>query len=620
MSQYYLEMRLADYISSKLFALGCEHVFMVTGGAAMHLNDAFSKNGLMKIHCLHHEQSCSMAAESFGRITGKPAIVNVTAGPGGINALNGVYGAYVDSVPMIIISGQAKRETLVVNSAQPNLRQLGDQEVDIIRMAGGICKYAKIIQDPLTIKYELEQSYLIAASGRPGPVWLDIPIDVQSSSLPEEYDISLNDNSNTELTSELVKQPIASDQDIFSIANKLLNSRRPVFYVGNGIRISNSLEEFYDFLEKWPLATVTGWNSNDLLWDEHPCYCGRPGTVGNRAGNFAVQFSDCVIAIGCRLNIRQVSYNWNSFAKNAWKCHLDIDRDELDKHTLNTDLKVHACIQDFFPRLSECLERIISNSNKFMPMPNWQSWRSWLHLALDKYPVYSTTMDDNKFAVNPYKLIHELTSQLNKGDHIVCADGTACVVGFQAAVIKPEQRIFHNSGCASMGYELPAAIGAYFATEKQVICIAGDGSIMMNLQELAIIGGMSLPIKIFLLNNEGYHSIRQTQNNYFAGNQIGCGSDSGLVFPDFAKLSMSFGICYSHTVNDAAIQKDLKETLRKPGPSLHEFQIDLNQQFEPKLSSKKLNDGSMVSSELEDMFPFLGTDVMNKLRTEAFNL
>jgi acetolactate synthase-1/2/3 large subunit len=319
-------MRVADFIAERLKFLGCTDVYMVTGGAAMHLNDAFGLAFPDHVHCLHHEQSCAIAAESYARVLGRPAVVNVTAGPGGINAINGVFGAFVDSIPMVVVSGQAKRETLTINAGVPGLRQLGDQEVDIVRMVSAVCKRAVVVQDPQAIADEIDHAFSEAISGRPGPVWLDIPIDVQATPLPDRFEALLTRPLPERKQLALAQEPLATDEEIFTIAMQILQSRRPVLYVGNGVRLSDSYQEFLDFLDQWPLATVTGWNSNDLLWDEHPCYCGRPGTVGNRAGNFAVQFSDCVITVGCRLNIRQVSFNWKSFAKHAWTCHVDIDR------------------------------------------------------------------------------------------------------------------------------------------------------------------------------------------------------------------------------------------------------------------------------------------------------
>ena len=612
-------MRVADFIAKRLRNLGCSDVYMVTGGAAMHLNDAFARAFSTHVHCLHHEQSCSIAAESFARLTGRPAILNVTAGPGGINAINGVFGAFVDSIPMVIVSGQAKRETLTSNSGTPGLRQLGDQEVDIVRMVSGICKQALVIQDPLMIAETLDHCFAIATHGRPGPVWLDVPIDVQATPLPDDYHKLLSTCLRWEGSFDLCPDPAASDEQIQIIAQKLLHAKRPVLYVGNGIRLSKSYQDFLEFLNEWPLATVTGWNSNDLLWDDHPCYCGRPGTVGNRAGNFAVQFADVVLTVGCRLNIRQVSFNWHSFAKNAWTCHVDIDQAELDKPTLSTDLKVCATIKDFFPRLAKALhqEATVLASPKHQN-PRWAEWRLWNQRYLNTYSPIQSALPPKSDAINPYRLIKVLTSRLEEGSTIVCADGTACVVGFQAAEIKPNQRLFHNSGCASMGYELPAAIGAYHATKQRIICIAGDGSIMMNLQDLASIGGQRLPIKIFLLNNMGYHSIRQTQHNYFPDNPVGCGVESGLPFPDFEILSKGFGLAYHRSTSEHDLEQQIINTLELDGPFLHEIILDLDQEFSPKLSSKKLEDGKMITSELEDMAPFLGADILDRIKQEAF--
>ena len=614
-------MRVADYVASRLHHLGLRDVYMVTGGAAMHLNDAFARVFSQTVHILHHEQSCAMAAESYSRLTNRPAIVNVTAGPGSINAINGVFGAYVDSIPMVIVSGQAKRDTLKINSSIAGLRQLGDQEVDIVRMVSDVCKYSVVIQNPFSIADEVDYAFAIATSGRPGPVWLDIPIDVQATILPREFDKLLLRPMVDQVRYSIDAQPIATDDEIFVIAERILNSRRPVLYVGNGIRLSESYPEFLEFLDQWPLATVTGWNSNDLLWDEHPCYCGRPGSVGNRAGNFAVQYSDCLLTVGARLNIRQVSFNWQSFAKDAWKCHVDIDKAELDKPTLNTDFKVHSTIKSFFPRLASALSAL-SNSSKepLVPIVSRQRWIPWLKQNLRSFSAVDAALPDLAQGINPYRFVHLLTSQLSDGATIVCADGTACVVGFQAAVIKPGQRLFHNSGCASMGYELPASIGAFHATKKPIVCIAGDGSIMMNLQELSIIGGFSYPIGIYLLNNKGYHSIRQTQSNYFPDNLIGCGVDSGLPFPNFERLCDGFGLQYFRSHSELELSDQIATSLSHSGPYLHEIILDLNQGFAPKLASKKLEDGSMVTSELEDMAPFLGEHEMNRIKTEAIEL
>ena len=615
-------MRVADFIAQRLFNLGCRDIYMVTGGAAMHLNDAFGRSFSNRVHTLHHEQSCAIAAESYSRIVGFPAVVNVTAGPGGINAINGVFGAYVDSIPMLVVSGQAKRETMMATYSIPGLRQLGDQEVDIVRMVEGVCKYAVTITDPLSVAEEVDRCYLIATTGRPGPVWLDVPIDVQAFPLPASFEVCMSASTWNCDTSTIDSEPHASDEEIALLAHQLVSCKRPILYVGSGIRSSRSYSHFLDFLEEWPIPTVTGWNSNDLLWDDHPCYCGRPGTVGNRAGNFAVQFSDCVTTIGCRLNLRLVSFNWRSFAKNAWTCHVDIDRAELDKPTLHTDLKIQSTIQGFFPRLSSELSRIISSGEISHDelLVKWKMWADFNRKQLSDYSAVHDALPPRSNSVNPYRLIEQLSTRLAPGAVSVCADGTACVVGFQASVIKQGQRLYHNSGCASMGYELPAAIGAFHATGKEVICMAGDGSIMMNLQELAYIGGLSLPIKIVLLNNQGYHSIRQTQNNYFPDNPVGCGSDSGLPFPEFSQLSAGFGILYMRLENEKDMEDCLADYLGSKGPVLLEVVLNLEQEFTPKLASKKLDDGTMITAELEDMTPLLGDEVLKRIKNEAFSI
>jgi len=611
-------MRVADFIAERLKILGCRDVYMVTGGAAMHLNDAFAKAFGSHVHCLHHEQSCAIAAESFARITGHPCVVNVTAGPGAINAINGVFGAFVDSIPMIVVSGQAKRETLLANADTKGLRQLGDQEVDIIRMVSGICKTGVLIQTPDMIDIIIDEAFRQAMSGRPGPVWLDVPIDVQATPLPADLESKLHKPLNLDQYLSC-SDPQVTDQEMLELATHLLSDQRPVLYVGSGIRQGGAYQEFLEFLESWPLATVTGWNNNDLLWDEHPCYVGRPGSVGNRAGNFAVQYAGAVLTVGCRLNIRQVSFNWKSFAKNAWTCHLDIDRAELDKPTLATDLKIQATCKGFFPRLAQILAQLAESRAIDLDRrkSHWKAWRDWLRLQLQTYTATSHALPSQKGFVNPYRLIDRLTHHLPAGSTTVCADGTACVVGFQAAVFKPGQRMFHNSGCASMGYDLPAAIGAYHARQTPVTCLAGDGSIMMNLQELAFIGGKQLPIKIVLLNNLGYHSIRQTQKNFFPDNPVGCGAESGLPFPKFSNLCQGFDLNYILLNDEADLDCSIKALYSTNGPTVLEVILDLHQEFAPKLASKKLPDGSMVTAELEDMSPSLGDETMAAIEAAA---
>ena len=614
-------MRVADEIALTLWKLEYRKLYMVTGGASMHLNDALTKVFAKNTVFLHHEQSCTMAAESYARISGKPAVVNVTAGPGSINAINGVFGAYVDSIPMIVISGQAKTETLTTSYPNLNLRQLGDQEVDIIYMVKKICKKAIQLTDLHNIRETIHECHQEAISGRPGPVWIDVPIDIQSKPVEKtEEPINLRNNNRSEEQIRDGETNTEIEDNILSqLADKLITTNRPVLYLGNGIRISESYGDLLNFLDEWPMAAVTSWNSNDLLWDSHPSNCGRAGTVGNRSGNFATQYSECILILGARMNIRQVGYNWTSFGKNAWKAHVDIDKAELDKPTLKTDMKINTNLKGFLPKLSKKIKARARKKGIDIASckAHWQEWITWNKENLKRFSYDHCILENKQNRINPYRIINLLSKKIEEDSIIVCADGTACVAGFQAFEIKRGQRLFHNSGCASMGYELPAIIGAFEASKNEIYCLAGDGSIMMNVQELAYIGGNKVPAKIVLLNNQGYHSIRQTQVNYFPGNIVGCGMDSGLPFPDFRVLSKGFGIEYLMLEKPQDASKMIDLLISSVGPIILEVLIDQDQEFAPKVSSKKLPDGSMVSTELEDMKPFLADNEKKAIRSSA---
>ena len=587
--------RVADFIADRLVAAGIRHVFMVTGGGAMHLNDALGNcPGLVPIFC-HHEPACAMAAEAYYRVTGRLAAVNVTTGPGAINAINGVFGAYVDSMPMVVISGQVKRETLVQSTGLP-LRQLGDQEADVIGMVRGVTKYSALIDDPTNIRYHLERALHLATFRRPGPVWLDVPVDVQATSIDPAMlkPYEPQEDFSPFRTSNLPGQ-------VEDVIARLGRAARPVIYAGTGIRLSGQYDRFLALAGRLGVPVVTAWNSNDLLPDDHPAYAGRPGSLGNRAGNFTVQNADLVLVLGCRLNIRLVSYNWKSFARNAHRIMVDVDAAELDKPTLSIDQKIHADLAEFLPLLDAATAAW---------QPRHGDWLAWCRERVERYPVVLPEYWAKPEPVNPYCFMQRLFEQLADNDVIACGDGTACVTAFQAAIVKPGQRLFHNSGCASMGYDLPAAIGAAIAKPEltRVVCLAGDGSIMMNLQELQTIVGNKLPVKVFVLNNSGYHSIRQTQSSFFAGRIVGCGTDSGLSFPDFGRLAAAFGMPFERCSRHADLQGTIARTLACAGAAMCEVVLDLSQPFAPKLSSRKLEDGSMVTSSLEDMAPFLSRE------------
>jgi len=603
-------IRVADYIARRLVDAGVTDCFMLTGGGSMQLNDAFGRADGMRCLFLHHEQASAIAAESYARLSGRAALVNVTTGPGGVNTLNGVYGAYVDSIPMFVVSGQVKRETFAGNVPLP-LRQLGDQEVDIVSMVRPITKYSVVLQDPALSRRVVEKALALMMRGRPGPVWLDIPGDVQGALIDPEalegWNPADGDREGEHPNTAAEEAPLtggALDAEVAVLLAELDAASRPVILAGTGVRLAGRQGALLAFVEARGIPLVTGWNAHDLVPDAHPLFCGRPGSVGTRGGNFAVQTADYVLVLGCRLNIRQISYNWDSFARGARVAMVEIDSAEIAKPTLSLHRPVHADLRDFFDSAAK------------QPLPTGRStvlapWLAWCRARDARYPVVLPEYWTQDGLINPYCFGAALFDALEDGDIVVSGDGTACVTIFQAAAIKPGQRLYTNSGCASMGYDLPGAIGAWYAsggTASRIICLAGDGSVMQNLQELQTIVGQRLPVKLFILNNDGYHSIRQAQQNYFPDNIIGCGPDSGLFFPDFRKLATGFGLQSARVDTHAGLAAAIAATLATPGPALLEVMIDKSQAFAPKLSSQRLDDGTMVTSGLEDMAPFLPRD------------
>jgi acetolactate synthase-1/2/3 large subunit len=603
-------MRVADFVALTLAERGLKHVFMVTGGGAMHLNDAFGRaKGLTCVFC-HHEQGCGIAAEGYARLSGQPAILNVTTGPGGINALNGVFGAYTDSIPMIVVSGQVKRETIAGNYPI-GLRQLGDQEVNIVRMVGGITKYAVTVQDPNAIRYELEKALYLAMAGRPGPVWLDIPIDVQGANIDETTLKGFDPAAGAAEIAAIIPNEVETlkGQALRAAAGEVLDrlakAERPCLMPGTGVRIAGCADQFLRIAAKLGVPVAAAFNAHDLIANDNPLYVGKPGTVGDRPGNYAVQNSDFLLVLGCRLNIRQISYNWQSFARAAFVAMVDIDKAELNKPTIagKIDLPVHADLRKFLEVLEEMAET-------YVPSAKHAWYLNWCRERVARYPAALPEYWQTESPINPYCFGARLFEHLRDDDIVVTANATACVVTFQSAKVKQGQRLFSNSGSASMGYDLPAAIGAWFAAKPnaRVVCLAGDGSIMMNLQELQTVIGYKIPMKLFVLCNSGYHSIRQTQQNFFSDNLVGVGPDSGVTFPDFEKLGAVLGFATRRVDSHGGMDGAIAATLDGDGPQLCEVMLDKRQPFAPKLSSRRLPDGRMVSAALEDMAPFLPRD------------
>jgi acetolactate synthase-1/2/3 large subunit len=582
-------IKVSDYIARKLKSHGVEYVFMVTGGGAMHLNDSLGRE--LKYICNHHEQACAIAAEGYARVANKLAVVNVTTGPGGLNALNGVLGQWTDSVPVLYLSGQVKFETTI--HACPDvkgLRQLGDQEVDIISVVKPITKFAYTITDANDVCFYLEKALYEATSGRPGPVWLDVPMNVQGASVDE------NNLKGFEIPQPKTKANLQGQVKI--VADKIKHAKRPVILAGHGIRISGALKEFTELLDVCNIPVVTTFNGLDLINEGHKNYIGRFGTLGNRAGNFTVQNADVLITIGTRNNIRQISYNWEFFAREAYKIIVDIDEAELQKPTVKPDLAVCADAKDFIVELKNELNNSIQNSHV--------DWLEWCHVRKDKYPSVLPEYHQTKNGVHPYVFMELLGKSMPNSAICVTGDGTACVAPFQAMPIKNNFRVFWNSGCASMGYDLPAAIGACVANNfKDVVCIAGDGSLQMNIQELQTVIHHQMPIKLIYLNNDGYISIKQTQDGFFGGHRVGSDPKSGVSFPNIIKLGEAYGFKTCRITSHTDLEENIKSFLNEKGPVICEVILTEDYKFLPKVSSKKLEDGRMISAPLEDLAPFL---------------
>lgn len=596
-----MKQRLADYVADFLVSRGVTDVFSVVGGGAMHLNDALGHHPGLKVTYNHHEQACAMAAEAYARLDNRIAAVCVTTGPGGTNALTGVLGGWLDSIPMFVVSGQVRYDTTARYAMQFTeglpLRAVGDQEYDIVKSVGPMTKYAVMVEDPKKIRYILEKAWHLATTGRPGPVWVDIPVNFQGSYVEtdqlEGYDSDEDDR---------MLPPPVEKATLQQVLELIAKAKRPVFHAGYGIRLSGGYPAFRRVMEKLGIPVVTYWNAVDLVENDHPLYCGRAGNMGDRPGNWAIQNADLILAVGTRISIRQVGYNWKTWAREAKVVMVDVDRAEMKKHTIHVDLPIWADARDFLEKMDALLP-------ENCPLSGAEDWRKTCQRWRENYPVVQPYQwEENGSTANVYAFIRYLSSSLPENSLTAVSNGACCVVGNQAYVIQKGSRMTNNSAVASMGYGLPAAIGTCVGGGgKTTICLEGDGSIMMNLQELQTILTNRLPIKIFLVNNDGYHSIRITQRNLFSEHsKVGIGPESGdLSFPKFELLAKAFGYPYYSAHSNLEMKQVVDKVLQEDGPVFCEIFTDTKQVWEPKSSTKRLADGTLVSPPLEDLAPFL---------------
>lgn len=582
-----MKQRVSDYIADFLVKKQIKDVFTVTGGGAMFLNDAFGHHPGLHCTYFHHEQAAAMAAEAYARVENRMAAICVTTGPGATNAITGAVCGWMDSIPMLVISGQARYATTVYASGL-NLRTRGVQEFDIIGSVHNLTKYCELVKDPENIRYAMEKAVYLACAGRPGPCWLDIPLDVQGAVIetdslrgytPEKPDLSVN----PEVISLIIK--------------KVKEAARPVLFVGNGVRLAGAHRQFLELVDRLNIPVVTGMSSIDAIATDHRLYVGRGGNTGDRAGNFAIQNSDLLLSLGSRLSFFQTGFDYHTWARAAYKIVNDIDEQELEKDSINADLKVCCDVKALMEGL------LAAQPEQLDGKANWisqcQRWKR-------RYPV---VLDRHRQDVSPniYSFFDSMTHRLKAGDCLVVSVGTSRVAGSQASYITEGMRFITNPSTAAMGYCLPAAIGVCIASSgRKTYLVTGDGSFQMNIQELQTIVHNRLPIVIFLMNNQGYHSIRMTQRNYFGAPLIGIGPESGdLSFPDLSKLAPAYGLSYKRCDRTDEMENCIEWAMAQNGPCLCELMLSTEQITEPKASSRRLEDGRMVSAPLEDLAPFL---------------
>ena len=596
-------IKVSDFIFKYLVEhYQIHHCFLVTGGGAMHLNDSIGHTEGLNYVCNHHEQASAIAGEGYYRASGKLAVTCVTTGPGGTNAITGVLGQWLDSIPGLYISGQVKQSTTIDACPELPLRQLGDQEADIKSMVRSITKYCVTIKDVRYVKYEIDKAIAIALSGRPGPVWIDVPLDIQGAYVEEsdmyEWDSSeLKDPTDADVT----------DRQLEELVKRIQQAKSPVIYVGNGVRLAGRTEAFIELAERLNIPVVTAISGSDIIWHDHPLCFGKPGLCGDRIGNIMVQSSDLLIIMGTRLSIRQVSYAYDLFAPRAYKVMIDVDAAEMAKPTLSIDLKIHSDLRYAIDRLLEL--------TKGITLPDFLAWKQWGRDIEAKLPTLFDDNPDCEGYTNSYKFADELFKLLHDGDVVVTGNGTAYTCTYQAMKVNKGVRVFANQGCAAMGYGLPASIGAAFANENgRTICVTGDGSIQMNLQELQTLVSYNVPLKLFVIENESYLAIKTTQKAFFKGKFTGSNPSSGVICPDLSKIAAAYGIPYlSVSTNGQVLRDTISRTLATDGPVICEVHMHPEQTLFPKSASfMDKETGRMTSAPLEKMAPFVDDDLFEQ--------
>ena len=588
-------IKLSDYVIKRLEETGAEHMFVLPGGGAMHLNDSLGKSRKIQfVGCLH-EQACAIAAEAYARVNNKLGLLMVTTGPGGTNALTGVAGAYIESTPVFVVSGQVKRADMINGQG---IRQQGMQELDIVSVVKPITKYATLVDDPRMIRYHIDRALYEATHGRKGPVWLDIPLDVQATMVEEESLIGY--------TPFEMGKNAGLERKVIQVIDVLNRAERPVLLAGYGIRMSDSIPEFEELVKVLNIPVLTTWNGIDLIEEDNPLYYGRPGGLGHRYANFIQQNSDFFLSIGARLNLLQTGYNFDGFAREAYKVMVDIDENELHKINVRPDLPVCSDAKEF---ICEIIKR-----KELIEKKNRSDWFSYCNRMKEKYPLVPKEYWEQKELVNTYCLLETISKYMAEDDVYVSGSSGSCIdISMQTFKVKKGQRVFCTKGLASMGYGFPSTIGACLASgRKRTVGVNGDGGFVMNIQELETIRRLNLPIKVFVLSNRGYGAIQATQTNLFNKNYVDCNEESGLSIPPIAKVAEAFGLKTLSIYNNSELDEKVREALDYDGPVIVEVFTPITLTAQPKQVSYKRKDGQMESLPLEYMNPPLSDEEMQE--------
>ena len=585
-------MKVSDLVFDYIANLGVKHVFYLPGGGAMHLDDSLGHNERLIPICMLHEQPCSIAAEAYARISGGFGVCVVTSGPGATNTITGLAGAWLDATPVIFISGQAKRADLVGNQ---KIRQFGIQEVNVVELVKSVTKYAVQIKEPQDILYELDKAVAISKEGKPGPVWLDIPLDIQASQVEPEKLARFT---------EKMPEYRCNDIDVEKTIELLNNSKRPLVLLGNGIRLANAIPEMEEFIKILNIPVMTTWNGVDLIEDDNPLFFGRPGAVGHRYSNFIQQNADFVLTLGTRLNLLSTGYDFESFLRNAKHVMVEIDENEMNKCSVHPALRIHADVKSFLMKMLLYKDKIDNKDRA--------EWWKYCRNIKAKYPLFIPEQTPEGQGINTYKLVDCLTKKMTSNDiYQFTSSGTGADISMYSFKIKKGQRAFLTKGLASMGFDLSACIGSCIAGNKRrTVCITGDGGFLMNVQELATLKYLNLPVKLFILCNDGYGMIYNSQNGNFK-RLTGCTKESGLGMPEMKSVVEGFRVKCFEISDESLLDKTIDDVLSFDGPCVCNVKVYIGQKILPRQTNYMKEDGQMASRPLEDMSPLLEREEFN---------